>query len=29
LGTGVATKRICSGQIITLDGSAGTIRLGD
>jgi phosphohistidine swiveling domain-containing protein len=29
LGTGVATKRIQNGQIITLDGTAGTIHLGE
>ena len=28
MGTGVATKRIRSGQIITVDGSAGTVTLG-
>ena len=27
LGTGVATKRICSGQVITVDGSAGVVTL--
>jgi phosphohistidine swiveling domain-containing protein len=27
LGTGVATKRMRSGQLITVDGSAGTITL--
>ena len=29
LGTGVATRRIRSGQTITVDGSAGTVTLGD
>jgi pyruvate,water dikinase len=29
LGTGVATKRIISGQIITVDGDAGTVTLLD
>jgi phosphohistidine swiveling domain-containing protein len=29
LGTGVATKRIRSGQVITLDGTAGTIHLSE
>jgi pyruvate,water dikinase len=29
LGTGVATRRIQDGQIITVDGSAGTIMLGE
>jgi pyruvate,water dikinase len=28
MGTGVATKRIRSGQMITVDGSAGTVTLG-
>ena len=28
LGTGIATKRIRSGQIVTVDGSAGTVTLG-
>ena len=27
LGTGVATKRIQSGQVVTVDGSAGTVAL--
>jgi pyruvate,water dikinase len=27
LGTGVATKRIRSGQVITVDGSAGVVTL--
>jgi pyruvate,water dikinase len=27
LGTGAATKRICSGQVITVDGSAGVVTL--
>ncbi len=27
LGTGVATKRIQSGQVITVDGDAGTVTL--
>jgi pyruvate,water dikinase len=27
LGTGVATKRIQHGQVITVDGDAGTVRL--
>ena len=27
MGTGVATKRIQSGQVITVDGSAGTVEL--
>jgi phosphohistidine swiveling domain-containing protein len=29
MGTGVATKRIRSGQMVTVDGSAGTVALGD
>jgi pyruvate,water dikinase len=29
LGTGVATNRIQSGQIITVDGDAGTVTLLD
>jgi pyruvate,water dikinase len=29
LGTGVATERIRSGQRITVDGDAGTVRLAD
>ena len=29
LGTGVATKRIQSGQVITVDGDAGQVLLGD
>ncbi len=28
MGTGVATRRIHSGQVITVDGSAGTVSLG-
>ena len=28
MGTGLATKRIQSGQVITVDGSAGTVTLG-
>jgi pyruvate,water dikinase len=28
MGTGIATKRIQSGQVITVDGSAGTVMLG-
>ncbi len=27
LGTGVATQRIRSGQLVTVDGSAGTVNL--
>jgi pyruvate,water dikinase len=27
LGTGIATRRIKSGQTITVDGSAGTVKL--
>jgi pyruvate,water dikinase len=27
MGTGVATRRIQSGQVITVDGSAGTVTL--
>jgi pyruvate,water dikinase len=27
MGTGVATKRIQSGQVITVDGGAGTVEL--
>jgi pyruvate,water dikinase len=27
MGTGVATKRIRNGQMITVDGNAGTVRL--
>ena len=27
MGTGVATKRIRNGQVITVDGSAGTVTL--
>jgi len=27
MGTGVATRRIRSGQVITVDGSAGTVTL--
>ena len=27
MGTGVATRRICSGQVITVDGTAGTVSL--
>lgn len=29
LGTGVATRRIRSGQTVTVDGGAGTVRLGE
>jgi pyruvate,water dikinase len=29
LGTGAATKRIRSGQVIVVDGSAGTVILGN
>jgi phosphoenolpyruvate synthase/pyruvate phosphate dikinase len=29
LGTGVATKRIRSGQVITVDGGEGIVRLAD
>jgi len=29
MGTGVATRRIHSGQIVTVDGSAGTVMLGN
>ncbi len=27
MGTGVATKRIQTGQIITVDGTAGTVEI--
>jgi phosphoenolpyruvate synthase/pyruvate phosphate dikinase len=29
LGTGGATRRVRSGQVITVDGSAGTVTLSD
>ena len=29
LGTGVATRRITSGQLITVDGAAGTVTLAN
>jgi pyruvate,water dikinase len=28
LGTGEATRRICSGDVVTVDGGAGTVTLG-